>query len=395
MKTSDITRLAFRNLKGRWVVLPIIGFAIAAFCFCFAGAILTTVQKEKAQPYELILSAQGNASITDSVIADILKISDVKAATPILQVPVTIKTGKYVAQLTLTGMKAEYLDVAYAQGSVFPANSVMPYILLNEAAQKQFTEDQPDVNQKNADKTEADTGENKPANANTKIPEINWLNSSYSLISGEAGRSITSKVCGILSDGDAKDVEPASYISLSVANMLLRISSQPTDAKTAWVRVTNIGRADAVSKQIAALGIEVTNSNEQTQAKWDAEMKEMTYLLVISAFCLLCAVTLLAAQRIIVMQQQKGAFEMLRWMGIKTREVTQLLFIHALIIAMIGTALGVSVSLSIPSFLPLELKGISSYTLSIPFLVAAGSFGVCIIAGVIPACFVKARQSSP
>jgi hypothetical protein len=185
------------------------------------------VQAEKEQPYELILSAQGNTGITDSTIADILKIPDVKAVTLILQVPVAIRTGKYDAQLTLIGMDTGYLDGVYTQRAVFPADSVMPYILLNEAAQKQFTEDKPDTDQKNVT-TETYTSEDRPVNANAKTPEIDWLNASYSLISGEAGRSVTSKVCGILSDGDAKDAEPAAYVSLPVAKGLLRESKQST-----------------------------------------------------------------------------------------------------------------------------------------------------------------------
>lgn len=376
MRIFDLTKLALKNLKGRWAVLPVIGFTIAAFCLCFAGAILTTVQEEKAQPYELVLSAQGSVAFTESVVADIRKIPDVKAATSILQVPVTVQTGKYAAQLTLTGVDAGYLDSVYAQGSVFPDNSVMPYILLNEAACKQFAE------------------EGKTAGEDTDTPDIAWLNAGYSLASGEEGRGITSKVCGILSDGGEKDAEPAAYISLSAAKELLRNSGQPTDAKAAWVRITNIGRADAVSKQIAALGLDITNSNEQKQAEWDTETKEMVYLLVISVFFLLCSVSLLAAHKEITKQKQKKSLDMLRWLGMKEREVSRLFTLYAFIIAATGTTIGVVVGLSLPSFLPMELKGISSYTLSIPFGVAAASFGLCILAGIIPACFSKARQPS-
>lgn len=374
MNMFDLTRLAFRNLKGRWAVLPVAGFAVAAFCLCFAGAILTTVQEEKAQPYELMLSAQGSAGITDSVIADILKIPDAKAATSVLQIPVTIQTGKYIAQLTLTGMDANYFDGVYAQGGIFPADSVMPYIVLNEAACKQFAEEEKD--------------------AGKEAPGIDWLNAGYSLISGEADRSVTSKVCGILSDGDAKDAEPMAYISLPVAKGLLRKSNQPTAAQAAWVRITNIGCADAVSRQIAALGVDVTNSNEQMQTEWGAEMKEMTYLLVISAFCLMCAVTLLAGNREITKQKQREALETLRWMGMKEREVSRLFTLHAFLVSMLGTMLGVAVSLALPSFMPMELHGVSGYTLSIPLGVAVTSFVLCMLAGIIPACFSKACRPS-
>ena len=120
MKIFDLARLAVRNLKGRWAVLPTIAFAVATFCLCFSGAILTTVQEEKSQPYELILSAQGSAGVTDSTIADILKIPDVKAATSILQIPVAIQTGEYTAQLTLTGMDTGFLGRRLYSGQHVP-----------------------------------------------------------------------------------------------------------------------------------------------------------------------------------------------------------------------------------------------------------------------------------
>lgn len=374
MKIFDLTRLAIRNLKGRWAVLPVIGFAVAAFCLCFSGAILTTVQEEKSHPYELVLSVQGSAGVTDSTIADILKIADVKAATSILQVPVAIQTGEYTAQLTLTGVDAGYPGGVYTQGSMFPTDSVMPYIVMNEAACKQFAKEEKDIGK--------------------ETPDIDWLDASYSLSIGEESRSVTSKVCGILSDGDAEDAEPMAYVSLPIAKELLRERNQPTTAQAAWVRVTNIGCADAVSKQLSALGLAVTNSTEELQAEWDAEMKEMVYLLVIAVFCLACASVMLAANRAITLEQKKEAFDMLRWMGMKGRNISRLFLLHALIVSVFGAIIGLVASLSLPSFLPPELKGTSSYMLSIPFLAAAVSFSGCILLAVIPACSVKARQPS-
>ncbi len=374
MKIFDLIRLAVRNLKGRWAVLPVIGFAVAAFCLCFSGAISTTVQEEKSQPYELVLSAQGSVGVTDSTIADILKIADVKAATSILQVPVAIQAGEYTAQLTLTGVDAGYPGGVYTQGNMFLADSVMPYIVLNEAACKQFAKEEKNIGK--------------------ETPDIDWLNAGYLLRIGEESRGVTSKVCGILSDGDEKDAEPAGYVSLSVAKELLRDSNQPATAQAAWVRVTNIGSANAVSKQLSALGLTVTNSTEELQVEWDVEMKEMVYLIVIAAFCLTCASLMIAANRAITLEQKKEAFEMLRWMGMKDRNISRLFLLHALIVSVFGALIGLVAGLSLPSFLPPELKGTSSYTLSIPFLAAAVSFGGCILLAVIPACFVKARQPS-
>ena len=122
------------------------------------------------------------------------------------------------------------------------------------------------------------------------------------------------------------------------------------------LRITNIGCADAVSKQIATLGLNVTNSNEQMQTKWDADMKEMVYLIVIAAFCLMSASLMLAANRAVMLERQKQAFEMLRWLGMKDRSISLLFLLNAFIVSVLGALIGLVVSLSLPSFLPARIK---------------------------------------
>lgn len=139
MKTADLIRLAAKNLRGRWMFFPGIGVAVSIFCLCFAGAVWETVGREKAQPYELAVSAAGGSGLTDSAVAQITKLSHVVAATPLLSVSTTVKTGVYTARLTLTGIDPAYLQAAFSKGGVFPQNSAMPYIVLNAAACQQFS----------------------------------------------------------------------------------------------------------------------------------------------------------------------------------------------------------------------------------------------------------------
>lgn len=370
MKWFDLTKLAAKNLKGRWTALPMAGVAVAAFCLCFSGAILTKVQQEKTVPYELVVASEGTASLSDSLIAEISEIPDVEAATAIVQVPASMKTGKYSAQMTLTGIDAAYLEEMFLQGIIFPDSSVMPYIVLNEAACKLFSED------------------GKGAGAET--PEIDWLNASYSLQTGVENRVITSKVCGILAEGEKEtEQHPAAYICLSVAKELLRKSGQSADLKAARVRITNIGRMESVSKVVADLGLNVTNSNEELQARWDAEMKEMRYLLVIGAFCLLYSAALLSARKKVLTLEQKGALEMLRWLGMKQGDMNGLFLLQSLTLSFFGILLGLIVSLSLPSFLPPELVGVSFFTLPIPFRAIAASAIICTSASLFPLLNIK------
>ena len=366
MRISDLISLSVKKLKSSWAVLPAIGFCIAAFCLCFAGAILTKVQDEKAEPYEIIISAE-STSLSESLVAEISKTTDVTAVTPLLQVPATISTGEYTASLTLTGLKANYLKEGLSQGSIFPDDSVMPYIVLNEAACKQFATDDGDV---------------KEATSDTEMPEIGWLNENFEVQTGEGAKVVISKVCGILSNEDEdEDQEPAAYISLSAAKALLQQSTGYTGIN---VRVRNIGCTESIAKAIAKLGLSVSNSTDELQAGWDADTKEMTYLLVIGVFGLVCASFLLGAWRRLSLSEQKDEWEMLRCLGMKERDIRRVFAVQAGMLAVLGIAGGMLIAMVIPSFLLSGEVGDTSFLLPIPFNVILGCVVVCATAGIVP-----------
>ena len=381
MKISDLIKLALKNLKGRWAALAITGIAVSAFCLCFSGAILSAVQEEKAQPYELILSAEGNAKLTDNTVVEIKKLESVLSATPVLQFPVMVKAGPYVAQLTLTGIDSTYIDVVFKEGAAFPTDSVMPYIVLNEAAQKQFSEDKKDKSD-NTGTGEGTEGEGNSSNtANVKVPEIDWMNTNFSVSLGEEGKAVTSKVCGILlKDEENKPEEqtPAAYISLNAAKDLLQKSGQATGNIVIWVRVENIGKAESVSKEIAALGFSVTNSTEELQSGWDAMMREMAFLIVIAVFCLVSAAIALTAWRRISMSEQREAWVAMQWIGLSEKNMHRLFAMQSVILSLFGVALGILVAECLPSFLTAGAAETSSFTLATPVEVVLIVAIICI-----------------
>jgi len=365
-------------------VLPVIGFAAAAFCLCFAGAIVTAMQAEKAQPYELIIASEGNTGLSQGKIAEMTEIDDVLAVTPVYQVPVTIKTGAYAARLTLTGINAAYLTETYSQGGGFPESSVMPYMVLNEAAQKQFSEDQTNMDQISGDTAETDADENAPVQTDGKLPAIDWLNGNFALQSGEEAREIAAKVCGILAGEEGgHEQEPAAYISLKAAKDLLQKSGQSTNYAAIHVRVENIGRADSVSKALAALGLMVSNSTEELQAGWDADAQEMAYLIAIGGCCLVSAAALTAAGSRISLLRQAKQWEAVRWLGMRKKDLRRQFAIQSILLCCMGMAVGLIVAICLPSFLSMETRE-TNFMLAIPFAAALGSALLCLIASLIP-----------
>lgn len=362
MRISDRLRLAGKTLERRWAVLPAAGFAVAVFCLCFAGAILESVRQEKVAPYELTVIAQGSAPLTDGDAAALSQIEDVTAATAVLEVRATVKTGGDAAELTLTGMDGGYIEGVYARGGAYPADTVMPYIVLNEAACKAFS----------ADAQEA--------------PAIDWLNAGWTVRTGEGTRPVTARVCGLLAaGGDGETEEPAAYISLGAAKAL----AAQNGYASLRARVTDIGCAQRAANAAAALGLGVANSADELQAGWDMRMKEMTYLLVLGGFCLLCAAALTGAGRAVLLRRNACALEAMRWLGMKRRDFSRLFTLHALIICVAGLAAGILASLSLPSFLSGEPAGSSVFMLAAPFPAVMAGMAVCLAAGVLPACVAK------
>lgn len=365
MRISDLLKLAAKTLKGRWAVLPVAGIIIGMFCLCFAGAALTKVQQEKSMPYELNVTS-GVSKLSDSAIAGISKIADVTAATPLLTIPVTIKTGDYSAELTLTGIASGFLNNGFGAGGEFSDGSIMPYIVLNSVACKQFS----------AEKS------NDWAKDENKAPDIDWLNAEFTVILGEGKKPIISKACGILSGEEEQ--EPLAYISIPCAKDLMQRANRSVNYTAARVRIKSTGYSETVTKGIEALGLAVSNPAQEQQRKWDMETKESIYLLVSGVFSLLCAAILMAALRKLFRLEKKEALQILRWIGMKDRAISGIFITQALILSLIGIFIGIIISVSLPSFLSSNQGELSVFMLPIPFAVIVVSFILTVCICILP-----------
>ena len=370
MRAPDFLKLALKSLRGRGTALPALGFAVGMFCLCVAGAVQASIRLEKSQPCELTATVQSSAGISAGTLGKLPAIAGVTASTAVLSVPMTVKSGEYSAELTLTGLDAAYIEGAIKQGGAFPNNSVMPYIVLNEAACKLFTngEDDTDIDS-DSDLDDSEDGTNS-------LPPIDWLNARFTVQQGSA-RPVVAKVCGVI-PGDDKQ-QPAAYTSLSSAKQLLQAGEEQSAVTEALVRVRDLGTAKSAGAAIAALGLSFTGSDDALQTKWDEETHEMTYLIVTGAFALLCTAALLSALNRNSLLEDRDSWNMLLWLGLNERGVRGVFALQAAVIALFGVAIGMAVAFALPSFLPPELKGESVFMLPIPLESVIASVVVCII----------------
>ena len=351
--------ISIKSVKGVWAVLIALCMATSTFCLCYAGAVFMSAQQEKAIPFELVISTQKTTGITETMLSEIREIADVEDVTPVLQIPVQINMGGYSAELVLTGVMPSYLD----NENRLPEESVMPYILLNEAACKSFLN-------------------GKETTVSPEKPNIDWLETKVLISRGEEIKPVASKVVGIMESGE--NDEPVAYISLNAAKALMKTSVQSTVCTTAYVRVKNIGCAESISGALSTLGLMATNADAGLQAKWDIQEKEMTYLIVLGVISLLCSTVLLAAWQRLLLYKQKHAYEMLYWMGIKKKEITKIFTQQSMLLSLLGGGVGILIALVLPSFLSQDLKGISIFMLPIQFFSVAISGALCAgISGII------------
>ena len=366
MKSADLFWMAIKSLRIRLMALPALTMAICAFCLCYAGTILATVQEEKSLPYELKVISN-TSQIQDTTLAEISGIPYVTAVTPVLGVPVSVEIGAYKAQLTLTGIDAAYINEAFAQGDTFTDSSVMPYIVLNKAACKQFE----------------DENIGGWSDAETEEPQIDWLNAVVTVRTSETAKPVVSKIAGLLS-GDDEEQEPAAYISIASAKALLQQDGLGADCFEADVRVASVGYAESVSKAVTDLGLSVSNSNAELQNKWDMEIMEMTYLILIGVICLISALVFYAYQITTFQHGRKEVFDAWQWVGMKEKKMSWLFIIQTLLIGISGVLIGIVVSAFVPSFISPEVQNTTIFSLKMTFSTGAICFAICVLAWIVP-----------
>jgi hypothetical protein len=322
MKILNLIRLAARDLKNKWAILPIVCTVVAVFCLVVAGTTLLGIKKEKSVPYELNISP-GSMIIQENKIAKIQAITGVTDITRFIPIQVDLQVGKTSTQLTLEGVDASYLANDFIRGSVFPETSVMPYVVLNKAACQQF--------ESAADQSGFDSS-----------APVDWFGVQIKVQTNQDSRPIVGKICGILVNAGS---DPAAYISLDSAEKLLQLAGQKQGYPGLHIRVLNKGSAQRIIDEISTLGLTIANPLSDIEQQWDETMREMIYLLIAGLICMLCAIGLLAAKKKIAKLEQHAEREMLGWIGIRNHDIAMISTVNTVLNLMIGAGIGLAVCL--------------------------------------------------
>lgn len=367
MKTVDVLRIAARGALGKGGLLPIVGIAACVFCLCFAGAGVANVHQEQALPCELTVAA-GQVGLSSSSSAQLEQIPGVVAVTPTVQFQAKLTAGEYTANLTMTGLRGDYVNQTLREGVLFPENAAMPYLMLNRAACEQFR------------KGTLEFGNEEP--------DIRWLGTGLILQLSE-GDSVSARVCGIL-DGKAEEQPPLVLTDYENAQALLRSVGQPADPQQILVRVQDSGAARQVAEKITAMGYAVAQPNEEMEQLWTAARKEADYLILLGLLSLCLAVLRMRGARKLALCRDQGVLYALGWLGVRRSTLRWINLVHTLLTALYGNALGL-VFLSIPAMLQRDVVAGSSFALPVPWWVWSAGFA---LSSVLFIAASQAKQST-
>ena len=334
--------LAGHGLRRGYWIAAVLFTAAAVTVMCFSVSFVTTIHDEKKEPFELTVTAPSYLAITEQTIMDFRSIADVVDATGVLEVPATAKSEKYTTDLTLVGIDGDYLyGLNYTEGEPFPESGAMPWIILSKAAAQSFIDP--------ADKTKHGTD---------YMPDIDWLNADFSLVLGDS--TISAKVSGLF-EGD----EPAAYIGQNIAKQILQGQGLSSGYTGAYVRITNIGTSKSVSNAITAFGYEVANSDSDRQTKWDAQTRAAIYLAVLAVAGFFVAGMIRQTGSAVDRENEQRRVETLRWAGMSGAAIRGIGIVQGIFLALIGTAIGITVHYFIAALVGLNSGTTSNFALTL------------------------------
>lgn len=349
MKNRDFYTLALKGW-GPMAITPILFLTLAFYLLINAGTTQYTLQQEKNQPCELIVTGEGlnnknlnldnpgslnGEGLTDTDVAKILEIQDVLAATLIYPVSAHLQMDSLQADVILYGISSDYLKQKLCPipqiGTIFPETSSMPYLFLNEAAACEL------INIASKSKSPASSTGLQGTGQQSLLSgaSYDWLNAEVIIILDAnqtgTGKSVVSRICGVESlpestqsanstdsadsinsivstnfidsmdsSDDLTEITSETnentaqyYISIQAAKeLMLNAGSSPT-ASEIHIQITSSGQEERVSSQLQSMGYSVENSNPEKWNRWQEDEETINSTLFSAAISLFAAILLL------------------------------------------------------------------------------------------------------
>lgn len=306
MDGKERMRLAWKTLPGWGKIFSLLGVALSTICLTAGGRIYGEIQMEKSQPCEI----KGSMAVDGETIGKIRQMEAVLAISGAEDALGTILYEDYQCSVHVIGVDAGYLRGEWLLGEVYPDETAMPYVVLNEAAVKGFQ-----------DKNKAGIPEEK---------QRDWLSQSFRL----DGIFEELRICGILKDGEE---EARAYLSQRQWAGL-PLGTAEGEVRSFWVRLQEEGVKEQAVQDLAALGFRVTDQGETQAADWKGREERQLLYLGAGSFILAWSLLLFWYQRRLCREHMAREERQLLWMGYRLNHKVAFFQWTALLVA--GGVLG-------------------------------------------------------
>ena len=261
------------------------------------------IQTEKNTPYELTATTD-----SDSIdLNTLLQIEGVKRISPVLKLNSSLSTNGFELDCEIKAVYSSFLSLYFLKGTIYPDSSNMPYLILNKAAAKSFSQEHQTI---------------------TVSPEATVMMK----VSGADRKAI---VCGIFDDGSEM---PTVYMSYDVAQKEYGHNGQ----KELIFLLENKGAAENAVSALQRHNI-YGNFDPSITLAWELLQEQCIQTIQLSIGLLACAAVLIREKRKIEIARYRSKTAMLLLSGMTADAVESIYPLRIVItesLAMIITTLG-------------------------------------------------------
>ena len=222
--------------------------------------------------------------------------------------------GDYQASVTFVGVEASYPEGEWLSGEIYPESTAMPYLVLNEAAVKAFT------NEKKQNLQEAG--------------EVDWDSQSL-ILEGESKTVL--RICGTLKD---EKEEAIAYLSQEQMKEILLRFGEESAADTLWIRLVDAGVKETVIRRLEALGLAVIDNESSRESDWDLRTERQSFFLGVGIFVIVWSGVVMFFQERSRRQEMAGVYSVLFQIGISESSMRSIGQVRWMLVYGIGILMG-------------------------------------------------------
>lgn len=413
MRVKDLLQFASMGLRRRKArtFLTILGVIIGTVCIVLMISIGLSNYKQFEQNLlldqslsEITVSNYADNSmkggITDSKVHAISSLPHVKSVSPVIELPVTIYAGNYIANIQLKGIDAKAVDVEYAQGGIFDAKDTIPRIVFGGNTMQYFIDPDNPLNYSDY------------AAMEDYSPDIDIQNTELKMILGDeiedsdlpVSQQYRAAIAGVTEKSYSESSYDA-YVDIAVAKRILMENREIASSlgiridsyTTIKIIVDDMDNVGVVLEEVKKLGYETYSSTESILQMQDEQARQQGQLFAIGFISLLVSAIGIANTMYANILERRRDIGVMKVLGMRISWIRSLFMVEAALIGALGGLLGVGISYimvlvintgtSETSFLGMYFS--EGMLISIPLWLAGGTIliavGIGVLSGIYPA----------